>query len=105
MKLFRISLATASGLAALALSFAPVRAADVKPDLPKIPEKTFNVRDHGAKGSGTVDDTAALQAAIDAARKAGGGIVEVPAGNYLSGPLHLASKLNLHLASGATLTM
>ena len=91
-------------LLALCLA-AGLRAADVKPDLPKIPDRTFSVRDHGAKGDGTTDDTAALQATIDAARKAGGGIVEVPAGNYLSGPLQLASKLNLHLAAGATLTM
>ncbi len=104
MNLFRISL-VAGVLTSLALCLAPVRAADIKPDLPKIPERTFSVRDHGAKGDGVADDTVALQSAIDAARKAGGGIVEVPAGNYLSGPLRLVSNLNLHLASGATLTM
>jgi len=80
-------------------------AAAIKPDLPRIPEKTFSVRDHGAKGDGTADDTGAFQATIDAARKAGGGTVEIPPGVYLSGPLQLTSNLNLHLASGSTLTM
>lgn len=39
---------------------------------------TGNVRDHGAKGDGTADDTAAVQAAVDAAA----GEVRLPAGTY-----------------------
>lgn len=77
----------------------------IRPALPEIPDRHFNVRDHGAKGDGVADDTAALQSAIDAARHAGGGLVEIPAGVYLSGPLQLVSRLNLHLASDATLRM
>jgi polygalacturonase len=84
---------------------ASARAADVKPDLPKIPHHDFNVRDFGAKGDGLADDTAALQAAIDTATKAGGGTVEIPSGNYLSGPLKLSSNLALHLAKGSVLTL
>ena len=42
-----------------------------------------SVRDHGAKGDGTTDDTAAFQAAIDAVEQAGGGVVFVPRGDYL----------------------
>jgi hypothetical protein len=43
----------------------------------------FNVQDHGASGNGTTSDSAAVQAAIDAAYAAGGGVVEFPAGTYL----------------------
>lgn len=44
---------------------------------------TWNVRDYGAKGDGKTDDTAAFQQALDAAGKAGGGVVYAPRGNYL----------------------
>ncbi len=40
------------------------------------------VQDYGAKGDGTTDDTAAIQAALDAAAVAGG-VVWFPAGSYL----------------------
>ena len=42
----------------------------------------YNVRDHGAKGDGKTDDTAAFQQALDAAGKAGGGTVRAPRGVY-----------------------
>jgi hypothetical protein len=60
-----------------------------------------SVRDHGARGNGKVKDTAAIQAAIDAA--APGGVVYFPAGDYVSGTLRLRSRLVLRLAAGATL--
>lgn len=43
----------------------------------------FNVKWNGAIGDGQTDDTAAIQAAIDAAFTAGGGQVFIPAGTYL----------------------
>jgi hypothetical protein len=61
----------------------------------------LSVRDHGARGDGRADDTAAIQAAIDAAGP--GGIVVVPSGEYLSGTLRLRSRLVLRLEAGATL--
>ena len=48
----------------------------------------FNVKDYGAQGNKKLC-TIAIQKAIDAAAKAGGGRVIVPAGEYLSGPLFL----------------
>jgi hypothetical protein len=45
----------------------------------------LNVVDYGAVGNGVADDTAAIQAAIDAAFTAGGGVVVVPSGTYLLG--------------------
>lgn len=43
---------------------------------------TVNVKDFGAHGDGVHDDTAAIQAAIDAAGTAGGGTVLLPQGTY-----------------------
>lgn len=62
-----------------------------------------NVRDYGAKGDGTSKDTKAIQAAIDACAKKGGGTVTLPEGNYLSAPIVLKSNITLHLDKGATL--
>lgn len=49
------------------------------------PLGTMNVMDpqFGAYGDGAHDDTAAIQAAIDAAQKQGGGMVYLPPGSYL----------------------
>lgn len=65
----------------------------------------IDVRDHGAKGDGVHDDTAAFQAAVDALPSAGG-TVEVAAGDYLIDPtrsVRLRSRMHLALAAGATL--
>lgn len=43
----------------------------------------FNVKNYGAVGNGTTDDTTAIQAAITAAAAANGGIVYFPVANYL----------------------
>lgn len=43
---------------------------------------TRNVKDFGAAGDGTADDTTEIQAAIDAAYNAGGGLVLLPPGTY-----------------------
>ena len=65
--------------------------------------RTYNVRDHGAKGDGKTLDTAALQAAIDACNRDGGGTVLVPAGTFHIGTIELKSNVTLHLAAAATL--
>src|SRR5689334_2508937 len=64
---------------------------------------TFNVLDFGAHGDGQTLDTAALNSAIAACTKAGGGQVRVPAGKYLSGSIHLRSHVTLFLEAGAVL--
>lgn len=65
-------------------------------------EGTFDVHEFGAKGDGTTKDTRAIQAAIDKA-SSGGGTVVIPAGNYVSGTLHLGSNLTLRIEKGARL--
>lgn len=44
--------------------------------------RVIDVKLFGAKGDGVTDDTAAIQAALDAAKNAGGGTVYLPTGNY-----------------------
>ena len=76
-----------------------------------------NVRDaaYGAVADGVSDDTAAIQRAIDAVSAAGGGIVDIPAGNYMINTLHqtghsyeraglvLKSNIIVRMANGAVL--
>lgn len=69
----------------------------VTPKLPEIPAGIFDVTKYGAVGDGVATNTAAIQAAINAATAAGGGIVEVPAGTFLSGPIQMASRINLRV--------
>ncbi|AWI10270.1 glycoside hydrolase family 28 protein [Ereboglobus luteus] len=59
----------------------------------------FDIRAYGAIGDGVTLNTAAIQAAIDAAHEANGGVVLVPSGTFLSGTLELKSNVTLHLAT------
>ena len=63
----------------------------------------YNVLDYGAKGDGKTNNTKAINAAITAAAKNGGGTVYFPAGNFLSFTIRMKSKINLHLEQGAVL--
>ena len=52
-----------------------------------IASSNYNVKSYGATGNGTTDDSVACQAALDAAKAAGGGVVYFPVGTYLIGLL------------------
>jgi len=63
----------------------------------------FDVTRFGARGDGVRIDTDAINDAIDAAARAGGGTVYFPAGTYASYSIHLRSHVALYLALNATL--
>ncbi len=70
---------------------------------PVFPQRDFDITRHGAAGDGITDCSEALRQALDACARSGGGRVIVPAGDFLTGPIHLRSHVNLHLAEGASL--
>lgn len=68
---------------------------------PDIPATRFILSDYGGVEGGTVLNTAAFERAINACAAAGGGHVVVPAGTWLTGPIVLKSRVDLHVEKGA----
>ena len=68
---------------------------------PMIPRRDFQIASFGARPES--DCTAAIAGAIDAASRAGGGRVVVPAGVWSTGAIRLRSHVELNVAKGATL--
>ncbi len=64
---------------------------------------TLDIRDFGAKGDGMTLNTKSINDAIAASNQNQGGVVFIPAGYWLSGPIELKSNVNLHLADNAFL--
>ena len=60
----------------------------------------FNILNYGAKGDGITLNTVAIQSAIDACYKNGGGRVTIPAGKFLTGTIVLKTNVELHLEAG-----
>ena len=77
----------------------PVRLKQVK--APNIPDKTVRLTDFGAKGNGVDLCTEAFRLGIEQLSQAGGGHLVVPAGVWLTGPIVLASNIDLHLEDNA----
>ncbi len=71
--------------------------------VPTFPNKTFNIKDKGAIGNGVFKNTAIINSTIQECSKAGGGVVLVPPGIYVTGPITMASNVNLHISEGATI--
>jgi len=65
--------------------------------------KDYNILAYGAKADGKTMNTTAIQSAIDAANKNGGGRVIIPAGIFLTGSIILKSNVELHLEEKAVL--
>lgn len=75
-------------------------------ELPKIyqphfKKDTFNIVNYGAISDGVTLNSAAIQKSIDAAVANAGGIVEIPSGIWLTGPIILQSNVELHTSNGA----
>lgn len=72
-------------------------------NLPTLTEQnTFYITSYGATTT-SENNTTAIQNALDAAVNAGGGMVVVPAGEWMFGRIQIGSKTILHLCAGATL--
>lgn len=70
----------------------------------EVGDQTFDVEKYGAKGDGTTDDTAAVQAALDAAGKEGG-LVLFHEKNYLTTAFHFSgSKTTIKLPKHGRVT-
>lgn len=77
--------------------------------MPPIPVPDFSraprhvITDFGAKPGDKNATGRAIAGAIQRATDSGGGTVVIPAGEWLTGKVHLRSNVNLHLAEGAVL--
>ena len=68
---------------------------------PRFPARDFLITKYG--GGDGKDASAAIEKAIEACSRAGGGRVVVPKGDYLTGAIQLRSHVELHIDAGATL--
>ncbi len=69
--------------------------------LPTFSSTTFTITDYGAVADGKTLNTDAFAKAIAACSAAGGGLIIVPAGTWLTGPIELKSNVNLHTEKNA----
>jgi polygalacturonase len=63
----------------------------------------FDVTRFGATGDGVTIDTPAINSAIEAASKSGGGTVRLPSGSYACYSIRLKSNVALYLEQGSTI--
>ena len=70
---------------------------------PSFPDHVFDVRDFGAIDDGLTQNKEAFERAIKTCHEQGGGVVSIPPGTWLVGPIHLRSQVNLRLEGGARL--
>jgi len=68
---------------------------------PRIPERTATITDFGAVPDGKTLNTDAIARAIAALTEKGGGRVVFPPGSWLTGPIELKSRIELHVEEGA----
>jgi polygalacturonase len=72
-------------------------------EVPNIPTARVAITDFGAVGDGVTMNTEAIKSAIEHCAAKGGGVVTVPPGMWLTGPIKLESNIDFHLDSGAVI--
>ncbi len=70
---------------------------------PTFKKDTFSIVGFGAKADGLTLNTKSINDAITACHKNGGGVVLIPTGFWLTGPLVMQSNVNLHISKAAIL--
>src|SRR5579884_3529817 len=65
--------------------------------------KRYVISDYGAVADGKTVNTKAIQEAIDKAAAAGGGVLVVPKGTFLSGAIFLKQGVNLYVEKDGVL--
>jgi polygalacturonase len=72
-----------------------------KIELPDFPNKSVSIVDFGAKNDGQTNNTNAFRNAINYIHDNGGGIVRVPEGLWLTGPIEIKSNVCLYTDEGS----
>lgn len=106
--LFSIAVCPITALAKGEPEYATVHIQNAPFDMPDIhtyvfPSRVFPITRYGAKSDGQTLCTKAINQAIRACHKAGGGHVVVPPGDWITGAIHLMSNVDLHLEEGSRL--
>ncbi|QES88807.1 glycoside hydrolase family 28 protein [Rhizosphaericola mali] len=70
---------------------------------PTFKKDTINILKNGAVADGLTLNTKSIQKSIDDCSLQGGGVVNIPTGLWLTGPIKLKSNVNLHLEANAVL--
>lgn len=104
--LYTVSAKDVDSAAVPAMSQEPIKAIHAPFPMPAMQRPVFptcviDIHDYGAVADGKTKNTGSFEAAITACSRAGGGRVLVPAGQWFTGPIHLKSNIELHLAEGA----
>lgn len=74
-----------------------------KVECPQFKADTVNIVDFGARADGLTLNTESINKAINTCSEKGGGVVLIPAGLWITGPIVLKSNVNLHVSRAALL--